>query len=213
MDIVPLDPEVITPPTPPPTPPPPTCPLFTDATLVADDGATRPAHRGVLAAHSRLFHSMLTSDMSITSIPLKGKCEADLEMLINYMYPAHDGWKGFQVSTVMRLVEIAREYDMTALLNDAEKWLVENVDIFCTPESVTSYSSTSPGEEENTRVSRYALKTLAFAHEYCLNVLYGKCLDKFKYLQFSTLRTVLDFGDGKDILNGSVMYDLVMMVR
>ena len=156
---------------------------------------------------------MLTSDMSPISIPLKGKCEADLEMLIDYMYPAHDGWKEFQVSTVMRLVEMAREYDMTALLNDAEKWMVENVNMFCTPDCVTCYSPTPPEDEENTRVSRNALKTLAFAHEYCLNVLYGTCLDKFKYLDFSSLRTVLDFGDGKNILNGSVMYDLVMVVK
>ncbi len=62
--------------------------LFADLTLRAGaDGATARVHRGVLAAHSRVFREALAAT-SDDILPLPGKSKAELDVLVAWLYRA-----------------------------------------------------------------------------------------------------------------------------
>jgi hypothetical protein len=80
--------------------------LLTDVLLHAEgDGSTARAHRGVLATHSGVFRQALAADvaspMDTTTLPLPGKTETELRLLMGYLYPADSRSECFTLDNIM----------------------------------------------------------------------------------------------------------------
>jgi hypothetical protein len=122
-----------TPPPPPPAPPPRAL-LYTDCVLRAcGDGAAAGAHRGVLAAHSRVLADLFASGACdappLCVVPLPGKTRADLDALLAFMYPPQRDCDGdgdcarVCAESAPRLLALAAEYDMPSVRAEADAWL------------------------------------------------------------------------------------------
>lgn len=94
---------------------------FADITLRAErDCTTARVHRGVLCSLSRVFKEALLNTPKAEVLPLPGKCRAELDVLIAWMYHLHP----FTKDNIASALAMAREYDMPQMMESAETWLV-----------------------------------------------------------------------------------------
>jgi hypothetical protein len=118
---------------------------FSDMTLVAKaDGATVKVHRGVLAAHSRIFREIFSSCQTtdaagVFTMPLANKTKQDLESLVSFMYPRASRREQFTIQTIQRLMEMGREYDMAGLTAEAVEWLLSSAEAVPSPVNVPGW--------------------------------------------------------------------------
>ena len=203
--------------------------LFTDVSLEAADKSRVSAHRGVLAAHSSVFRDLIAQFPNETVLPLTSKTGDDLAMLVNALYPPSTGrWVKFTDGTIFRLLELAREYNMRAVMAEAEEWMIKNIDAFCkAPVVVRATYATYAGHSRlasqlspagcDDGQARTALQTLVAAREYELNNLYAACLSRFKDTSLAHLRVFLRHGGAGRLVEfpqgGSLMYDLMEACR
>jgi hypothetical protein len=101
--------------------------LLTDVVLRAEaDGSTAQAHRGILATHSGVFREALAADVTVSNgtLPLPGKTDADLSLLMGYLYPKDARSERFTADNIGAVCALAREYDMPGMMELAETWMI-----------------------------------------------------------------------------------------
>ena len=193
--------------------------LFTDMKLIAKgDGTAVKVHRGVLAAHSRIFREVLTSCEEGTALvhyeyPLEHKTKEDLDILLAYLYPRSSRAEKFSISTISRLLEMSREYDMPGAMAEAEKWLIANQEVtspVTVPDWLASGSAPpSPRVLTAENAAQRFVRFIVLADEYKLTQFYEQCLKTWTAnLSFVSFQTMLQHGDGVK-LPSNVLLDLI----
>lgn len=104
---------------------------FSDVVLVVEDQKFH-VHRSTLSMWSPVFETMFTSEFkerNMNEIPLPGKKASDIKELLLIIYPtvSHTGWKSVTNENCYFLVELADEYQMDAIKQRCEDFLVEEV--------------------------------------------------------------------------------------
>jgi hypothetical protein len=93
-----------------------------DLTLTADDSSIR-VHRGLVLSLSNKFAA---TTLAGKELMLPGKTGAEVGLLVGWMY--HQlRVEDFTLDIVKQLISMATEYEMPALLKDADGWLCREV--------------------------------------------------------------------------------------
>ena len=104
-------------------------PLLQDVTFAFDCGATRGAHRCVLALHSPVFRRLFDPSNPMVAgatVPLVGKAVGEFELLLEYFYSSDATL--VRDESAVALLALAEEYQVGALKKECEAWLVDHVD-------------------------------------------------------------------------------------
>jgi len=104
---------------------------FSDVVLVVEEQKFY-VHRSTLSMWSPVFETMFTSEFkerNMNEIPLPGKKASDIKELLLIIYPtvSHTGWKSVTNENCYFLVELADEYQMDAIKQMCEDFLVKEV--------------------------------------------------------------------------------------
>jgi len=104
---------------------------FSDVVLVVEDQKFH-VHRSTLSMWSPVFETMFTSqfkERSMYEIPLPGKKASEIKELLLIMYPtvSEKGWNTVTNENCFFLVELADEYQMDAIKQRCENFLVNEV--------------------------------------------------------------------------------------
>ena len=103
--------------------------LLQDVTFAFDCGATRGAHRCVLALHSPVFRRLFDPSNPMVAgatVPLVGKAVGEFELLLEYFYSSDATL--VRDESAVALLALAEEYQVGALKKECEAWLVDHVD-------------------------------------------------------------------------------------
>ena len=104
---------------------------FSDVVLVVEDQKFH-VHRSTLSMWSPVFETMFTStfkEKNMYEIPLPDKKASEIKELLLIIYPtvSKTGWKSVTDKNCYFLVELADEYQMDAIKQRCEDFLVEQV--------------------------------------------------------------------------------------
>jgi len=104
---------------------------FSDVVLVVEDQKFH-VHRSTLSIWSPVFETMFTSqfkERSMYEIPLPGKKASEIKELLLIIYPtvSEKGWNTVTNENCYFLVELADEYQMDAIKQRCENFLVNEV--------------------------------------------------------------------------------------
>jgi len=104
---------------------------FSDVVLVVEDQKFH-VHRSTLSIWSPVFETMFTSmfkEKNMYEIPLPGKKASEIKELLLIIYPtvSEKGWKSVTNENCYFLVELADEYQMDAIKQRCEDFLVKEV--------------------------------------------------------------------------------------
>ena len=104
---------------------------FSDVVLVVEDQKFH-VHRSTLSIWSPVFETMFTStfkEKNMYEIPLPGKKASEIKELLLIIYPtvSETGWNTVTSENCYFLGELAEEYQMDAIMERCEKFLVEEV--------------------------------------------------------------------------------------
>ena len=104
---------------------------FSDVVLVVEDQKFH-VHRSTLSIWSPVFETMFTSqfkEKNMYEIPLPGKKASEIKELLLIIYPtvSETGWNTVTKENCYFLGELAEEYQMDAIMQRCEKFLVEEV--------------------------------------------------------------------------------------
>ena len=104
---------------------------FSDVVLVVEDQRFH-VHRSTLSIWSPVFETMFTSmfkEKNMYEIPLPGKKASEIKELLLIIYPtvSETGWKKVTNENCYFLGELAEEYQMDAIMQRCENFLVEEV--------------------------------------------------------------------------------------
>lgn len=102
---------------------------FSDIVLVVEDQKFH-VHRSTLSIWSPVFETMFTSmfkEKNMYEIPLPGKKASEIKELLLIIYPtvSKTGWKSVTNENYHFLTELADEYQMDAIKQRCEDFLVE----------------------------------------------------------------------------------------
>jgi hypothetical protein len=174
---------------------------FTDVVLRAEaDGSTARAHRNILAAHSGVFREALAADVAapLGVLPLPGKREADVQLLLGFLYPEDARSERFTLHNISAVLSLGREYDMPGMARVAERWLIA-----CAAMGSPLVSDACLSFRGNTLQNRTALRAqradqardrvrlLRLAHEYRLDAFAAACAKQLCELSCADLRDVM----------------------
>ena len=104
---------------------------FSDVVLVVE-GRKFHVHRSTLSMWSPVFETMFTSEFkerNMNEIPLPGKKGSEIKELLLIIYPtlSQTSWKAVTNENCYFLVELAEEYQMDAIKQMCEHFLVQEV--------------------------------------------------------------------------------------
>ena len=104
---------------------------FSDVVLVVEDQKFH-VHRSTLSIWSPVFETMFTStfkEKNLYEIPLPGKKASEIKELLLIIYPtvSKTGWISVTDENCFFLFELADEYQMDAIMQRCEDFLVEKV--------------------------------------------------------------------------------------
>ncbi|CAL8130951.1 unnamed protein product [Orchesella dallaii] len=92
--------------------------LLADCSLVLSNGTEVKCHRNVLAAHSDVFHTMLTSGFSESTsnkIEMTDVSEEGLNIFLNYLYKDKINTEVIEEEIAVELLQISHKYNVSAL--------------------------------------------------------------------------------------------------
>lgn len=104
---------------------------FSDVVLVVEDQKFH-VHRSTLSIWSPVFETMLTSmfkEKNMYEIPLPDKKASEIKELLLFIYPtvSETGWTTVTNENCYFLGELAEEYQMDAIMQRCENFLVKEV--------------------------------------------------------------------------------------
>lgn len=104
---------------------------FSDVVLVVEDQKFH-VHRSTLSIWSPVFETMFTSmfkEKNMNEIPLPGKKASEIKELLLFIYPtvSETGWTTVTNENCYFLGELAEEYQMDAIMQRCENFLVKEV--------------------------------------------------------------------------------------
>lgn len=174
---------------------------FTDVTLRAGaDGAIVAAHRGVLARQSRVFSDAFNAELSPNDVfPLPGKTQADLDVLMAYLYPRAARNEGFTLDNIDTVCKLAREYDIPDMLDAAHSWLV------ATAGSVVKANTFSGKNDAVLRI-----RLLALAHEFHFKQFFDMCMAELQQQQPGKLKAIFADAPASKHLDSEVLHALLL---
>ena len=108
---------------------------FSDVVLVVEEQKFH-VHRATLSIWSPVFETMFTSmfkEKNMYEIPLPGKKASEIKELLLIIYPtvSETGWNTVRNENCYFLVELAEEYQMDAIKQRCENFLVQEVSRMC----------------------------------------------------------------------------------
>ena len=142
---------------------------FSDVVLVVEEERLH-VHRAVLSMASPVFEKMFTSEFQEkgnNEIPLPGKSSTEVKELLLFIYPSTSD-KQITKENCYFLVKLAHEYQMDAIVQKCEDWLVEKL---------------------KTKPKDGALAELIFAQTYELEKLRQASVEHAHYLKLEELKS------------------------
>lgn len=161
---------------------------FSDVVLVVE-GQKLHVHRAVLAVCSPVFEKMFTSKFQGNGekeIPIPGKMASEIMELLQIIYPSVE--EKLTEENCHRLVRLANEYYMAAIVYRCENFIVEMMD----------------------KSKKDVLVELEFAQTHNLKKLKQECINRARYFSLEQLKNhnvydQIHFEDVKDIMEGIII--------
>ena len=161
---------------------------FSDVVLVVE-GQKLHVHRAVLAVCSPVFEKMFTSEFQGNGekeIPIPGKMASEIIELLQVIYPSVE--EKLTEENCHRLVRLANEYHMAAIVHRCENFIVEMMD----------------------KSKKDVLVELEFAQTHNLKKLKQECINRARYFSLEELKNhnvydQIHFENVKDIMEGIII--------